>query len=109
VDKAQNRRGAMRRRPRGKPRVECRLGTSGLRPNLAEKLLDLSQTGASLLVKQELSPGVEVEVRLISPGRPKPFQAAALVVRSIPAEDGKHTLSVHFEHPLDYATWQQLT
>jgi PilZ domain len=109
VEERLNRRGTLRRNLRFKPRVECRKGTQGIGRNLAVECLDISQTGASLLVTQELPAETEVEVCLTSHGRPKPVRTAALVIRCIPAEEGKYTLSVRFERPLDYATFQQVT
>jgi PilZ domain-containing protein len=109
VEKALNRRGTSRRPPRGRIKVECHVGTTGLGRNIARQLLDLSRTGARLLVTQELAAEVEVELCVTSYGRPKPLRAPALVVRSQPAEEGLHVLSIHFERPLDFASWQQVT
>lgn len=104
-----NRRGTFRRTPRGKHKVECRLGVTGLGRNIAERLIDISQTGASLIVSRPVDPEAEVELTLNCLGRPRPVRVAAMVVRCTAGEDGKHTLCVHFERPLDYASWQQLT
>src|SRR5256885_2178544 len=49
-----NRRANPRRAPKGSTRVTCRRGSLGLGPNLALSLLDVSETGARLLVKEPL-------------------------------------------------------
>jgi hypothetical protein len=108
-DESINRRSSQRRTPRGMPRMECRRGYLGLGPNLAEKLLDISQTGARFLSTTELPAGVEVEVVVISYGRPKPVKVLGAVVRSQAEADGHWIVSIRFDHYIDYATWQQVT
>ena len=57
-----NRRGAMRKIPRGSVRVECRHGSSGLGKNIVAQFLDLSEGGARLVVTEALALQNEVEV-----------------------------------------------
>jgi hypothetical protein len=109
ADKSVNRRSSSRREPRGKPKVECRRGRLGLGRNLAEKLLDVSQTGARFVSKTELPGASEVEVVIVSMGRPKPVKVLGTVIRSEPNEDGTFNVSIRFDHYIDYATWQQVT
>ena len=49
-----NRRRAARRKPRGYVKLECRKGSIGLGANVGSTLLDVSETGARLVVRQEL-------------------------------------------------------
>src|SRR5438128_2163012 len=58
--KQPNRRHSRRQPPKGSVRAFCRKGTLGLGPNIAVRLLDLSEGGAQLVVSEELQPGQEV-------------------------------------------------
>jgi hypothetical protein len=53
---ASNRRASRRLRPRGKVKVTCRKGTLDLGPNVAVGLLDVSETGCRVMLREALRP-----------------------------------------------------
>src|SRR5205809_965252 len=82
---AVNRRSSLRFRARGGSKSICRKGALGLGANIALALLDVSETGARLRVKEALRPGQEVEVSLQGPGGGRETKMLGQVVWSIPA------------------------
>ena len=62
------RRNSRRRKPRASVRAYLRLGGLDIGPDLALSLLDLSEGGAGLLVKQAIEVGKEVSVGLEGQG-----------------------------------------
>jgi len=103
-----NRRRARRSPVSGHTKVECRKGLLGLGPNLSVKVLDLSETGASLVVKTALHPGDEAELLLSGPSFARPVRCPARVVWSVTLAAGGHALGVNFERPLDAAQRHRL-
>jgi hypothetical protein len=104
-----NRRLAPRRVPRGRPKVSCYTGPCGLGPNVASSLLDVSESGARLLAREELKPGREVEVGLLGVGHLRPVVRAANVVWCVAAAGGGFCVGVRFQKALPYADLQDLT
>ncbi|MBI1916030.1 MAG: PilZ domain-containing protein [Planctomycetes bacterium] len=98
-----NRRANPRRAPKSSTRVTCRRGTLGLGPNLALSLLDVSETGARLLVKEPLATGQEIELGLLAPGALRESTLPALVVWTLETADGAHCAGVQFQKRLSYA------
>lgn len=107
--KVTNRRDSSRRLPRGHIGVELHLGKYGMGPNAADALLDLSQNGACLAVKSEFPLNADVELVLISVCQHRPIRIKTTVIRVDLEPDGRSTVGLHFETPLPYALWQQLT
>src|SRR5262245_51418550 len=66
------RRGFVRKKPKG-ARCRCRRGMMGLGPDLAVALIDLSLSGALLLLKAALEPKQAVVVELFVVAYPKPL------------------------------------
>jgi hypothetical protein len=62
--------------------------TAILSPNLVRSLLDLSKSGARLLVAVPLEEGQEVALVLQEPSQPQPLTIPAVVVWSAAGEDG---------------------
>ena len=77
--------------------------------NLALALLDLTQAGASLLIKSSLEPHQEVELELYSSGYPKHIRVPGSVVWSVAAQEGAYCIGVRFDRYLAYADLQRLT
>ncbi len=103
-----NRRRARRCAVSGLARIECRKGSGGLGRNLAVTTLDLSETGARLVVQAPLAPGEGVEVLLSSPGVAKPFRRLGKVVWSVLLDDGTRAIGVGFDKALSYADLRRL-
>jgi hypothetical protein len=102
------RRGFARKRAKG-ARCRCRKGMMGLGPDLALALLDLSQTGALLLLKVPLELKQPVAVELFSTAYPKPVSVDARVARCTPTPEGTYLVGVRFERNLSYADVHRLT
>jgi hypothetical protein len=103
-----NRRAFARKQPKA-ARCRCRKGIMGLGPDLALALLDLAQSGASLLVKAPLEPKQLVVIELDGVICPKPVSLDAQVVRCDPTPEGAYVVGVRFQRNLPYAELQRLT
>jgi hypothetical protein len=103
-----NRRHSLRRKPRGSVRVECRLGLLGLGRNLASTTLDISDSGARLIVTQALDFDREVEVVLTGYGMNKPIKRSAHTRWQVKLDDGRFCIGLEFQKRLDYRDLQTL-
>jgi PilZ domain len=103
-----NRRRARRCTVSGHAKIECRKGAYGLGRNLAVTTLDLSETGARLIVQAAVAPGEAVELLLSGPGVPKPFRRPGKVVWSVLLPDGSHAIGVALDRHLTYGDLQRL-
>jgi hypothetical protein len=106
---AKNRRRAMRRPPKRISKVACFKGALGLGPNLALEMLDLSERGIRMRVKEPLAPHQQVEIQLSGLSHRKPVKVAAEIVWCVPAADGSCCVGAHFARGLPYADFQLLT
>jgi len=70
--------------------------------NIAAGVLDVSEAGARLLLKEELPVGHEFEVILDSPGS-RSVKILARVIWSVPAADGTFVVGTAFQARLSYA------
>jgi len=70
--------------------------------NLALALLDLSETGASMSVKEAMEPGREVTVGLEGQSHPRPVVCVGNVVWCKPAAGGVFTVGITFQKRLPY-------
>src|SRR5262245_4201424 len=91
-----NRRASRRLPPRGNVRVTCRRGTLDLGPNLAQRMLDVSETGVRLVLKAPLLERQEVYVTLeaMTGGL---VRRTGRVVWSMPAADGAYLVGIRLE------------
>jgi hypothetical protein len=78
-------------------------GTWGLEANIVVALLDLSEDGVQLVVKEPLAVGQEVEVSLAGPFHNRPVKVAARVVWSGAACGGNYHIGARFDRRLPYA------
>src|SRR5262245_66304704 len=109
TEKRANHRVGPRRVPKGGSRAAGRRGALGLGPNIVLKLLDISETGARLLVKEPLKVGQEVEVSLSAPAGFREVKVLARVVWGLATADGAYCVGVQFEKRLAYAALQDLS
>ena len=92
-----------RRRPlKGTTRVHCYDNALGLGRNIAHSLLDVSENGARLLLRQVVAVGEDVEVNLDAPSGAS-ARRVARVVWVVPAEDGLSCVGCEFWTPLPHA------
>jgi hypothetical protein len=103
-----NRRRTRRRSPRGSTRVICFKNALGLGANLALALLDLSETGIRLQLKDPLPENQEVEINLDSLNHRRPLKVLGRVIWCLAAADGSHCAGIQFQRPLAYIDLQAL-
>jgi hypothetical protein len=103
-----NRRRSRRWLASGHVKTECRKGAHGLGRNLAVTTLDLSETGARLLVRAAMAPGEDVEVLLAGVGVARALKRVGKVVWALLLSDGSHAIGVVFDKRLSYAELQRL-
>ena len=97
-----NRRLNRRRPAKHRVKVVCRANAMDLGPNLALAVLDVSETGMRLMVKDLLRPGREVSVSLEGQSIRRPLLRVADVAWCVPAADGAYCLGVSFQKRLSY-------
>ncbi len=103
-----NRRIAIRRKPCGYVQLECRKGSIGLGKNVATMLLDVSETGARLVISLELPAMQQVELIISATGIRNSIKRFGLVRWQLKLDDGTFCIGVEFEKRLDYADVQKL-
>jgi hypothetical protein len=100
---AANRRAGRRLPPRARVKVTCRKGSLDLGPNLAVTLLDISQSGARLVVRGELAVRQEVFLTLEGAASGRQARRLAEVVWCVPVADGASCVGLRLQKPLPYA------
>ena len=103
-----NRRRSQRRRPRNSAKIECRKGAFGMGPNLATGALDISDTGARLIVRQPMELAAEVEIVINAYGINKPIKRMAYIRWQLELAGGGYCIGAEFQKRLDYRDWQNL-
>jgi hypothetical protein len=88
--------------PKGNSKAICRRGLAGLRPNLALAILDVSETGIRLRVRESLEPRQEIEVGLEGLGHARPQINRAEVVWCVATADGDYCIGAQFQRRLNY-------
>jgi hypothetical protein len=81
----------------------------GVSPDLARALLDLSLTGARLLLKEPLEPRQALVLELYHVAHPKEVRVESRVARWAATPEGAYLIGVRFERNLPYAELQRLT
>ncbi len=104
-----NHRRDRRRQARQSVRVTCQKGALGLGPNLALALLDLSENGARLMVKEALAPGQEVELGFLGPCHSRPLRHLASVIWCVPTADNTFCVGARLEKSVSWADLQSLS
>ncbi|MBM3993398.1 MAG: PilZ domain-containing protein [Planctomycetes bacterium] len=108
IQKQINRRRSERRKPRRTVKIECRKGSLGLGANLSSELLDVSDTGARLIIVDELARLDEVELIINGYGMNRPIKRMASVRWIVKMEDGRFCIGAEFQKRLEYRDWQNL-
>ena len=106
--KQANRRRSQRRRARTTVKVHCRKGSHGLGPDLASKVLDISDTGARLIITQSLEVMAEVEIIINGYGMKEPIKRLGNVRWQVKLESGQFCVGIEFQKSLVYRDWQNL-
>ena len=100
-----NLRRARRQTPKRGTRVRVYANALGLGANIGVKVLDVSETGVRLLLKQALLPGSEFELDLESVGT-RAVKLHADVVWCVESADGHFVIGASFQKPLSYLDLQ---
>lgn len=108
MSKPKNRRSSRRLPPRGKGKATCRKGALDLGVNLAVGVLDLSETGARLLLKEGLPVGQEVSITLETPASGLRLLRLANIIWSIRTADGAIAVGVRFQKHVRFAELDHL-
>lgn len=101
-----NKRLSRRQAPKGSTKAVAYPNWLGLGANIALAVLDVSETGIRLLVR-ELPRNGEFEINLESIAH-RPVKTLAQVVWSCPTADGNFVLGARFDKSLPYAALQAL-
>jgi hypothetical protein len=104
-----NRRSTPRRKAKVKVKVRCFRGIMEAGPNLAVKILDVSQTGVRLILNAALEREKDVVVILEGPLQLRPFRVTGRVTWSVPAEDGTHCTGIRLDRYFTYQDLQYLS
>lgn len=97
-----NRRRSLRRTARRSGKAICYKGPHDMGPDLALSLVDVSETGALLMVKATLERDQEVTLILDSPCFRRPTKFSGTVAWCMPFKPGAYCLGVQFRTSLNY-------
>jgi hypothetical protein len=96
-----NHRRHRRQLPKGSTKARAYRNHLGLGPNIAVAVLDVSESGVRLLLKEDLPIGREFEVELESIAH-KAVKLHAEVIWSLATADGKYCVGSRFTKDIDY-------
>jgi hypothetical protein len=103
-----NQRRCRRQVPKGSTKIRACNNALGLGKNIAVAVLDISETGIRLLLKQPLKVGKEFEVILEGPGTHE-VKLLARVIWTVETSDGQHCIGASFAKPIGYSDLQALS
>lgn len=106
--KTPNRRRSLRHPARRTTKVACYRGSLGLGKNIAIAVLDVSETGACLVLNTSLQLHEEVEVHLTGATHKAPVKVLAEVIWSVEMKDGQYCTGVAFRKPVAYRDVQAM-
>ena len=102
--------GPVARHPRRHLGVTCRRGTTGLGPNLAVDLVDLTEDRLKVRLTAPVPVGEDVEAELTPPGNGKSIRLRGVVTACRPSRDGKASVAkVALRHRLTFRQLADLT
>ncbi len=104
----QNLRRSRRGAARGNLKLQCRKGALGLGPNLAASVLDVSDSGARLVLTQSLEISTEVEIIVIGYGMKGTIKRLGNVRWQVKLESGQFCVGIEFQKSLKYIDWQMI-
>jgi len=105
---SKNRRSAVRKRPRGLVKIDCRkCGTCS--PNIVDVMWDLSQTGICLVSHVPIAVHDELEIAINSTSINQEIKLLGKVIWVDPLDNNKFSMGVRFHDPLPYAMVGQLS
>ena len=96
------RRYSPRRLPWGRVKATCRRSGPDADTDLAAALLDVSEAGVRMIVKDALKPGSEVSVSLQGQANTRPVLRTGKVAWSLPTTDGAYCVGIGFHKRLTH-------
>lgn len=99
----QNRRITPRREARRSVKVECRKGTLGLGKDIGDSILDVSEDGVRVMLKDQLPIKQEVEVVMYPEGARQAIKRVAEVVWVVKVDDKRYCAGLRFQKRVPYA------
>jgi hypothetical protein len=103
-----NRRLDRRANVRPSVKVICRKGTLDLGANIAIAVLDVSETGVRLIVKERLTANQELSISLEPAHSRAAVRRIANVAWCVESSDEKFVVGAHFDKRMPYSEWQKL-
>lgn len=100
---ARNRRITQRREARRSVRVECRKGTMGLGKDFGDMILDVSEDGVRIMLKEELPLKQEVEVVMYPEGSRQAIKRLGNVVWIVKVEEKRFCAGLKFQKRMPFA------
>jgi hypothetical protein len=97
-----NKRRCRRQVPKRSAKAMAYRNALGVGSNIAAGILDVSETGARLLLNEQLRDGHEFEVDFETMGA-RPIKTVATVIWTVAAADGRFVTGVSFAKALKYA------
>ena len=97
-----NMRRALRKEPKSSTKLKVYRNTVGLGANIGVRALDLSETGARMVLKEALPVGHDFAIEIEGPSG-KPFKATAQIRWIVKAEDGTYITGATFDKSVGYA------
>ncbi len=104
-----DKRRSRRRLPKGRVKAYLRLSGLDMGQNVCLSLIDLSETGACMVVKEAVQTGREVTAGLEGQSHSRPVKCVGIVAWCKPAEGGAFTVGVTFQKHLPYSVYLDLT
>src|SRR5689334_14499338 len=101
-----NQRRSRRKPPKGSTRVRAYRNALGLGPNIGVGVLDVSETGVRLVLKEALPVHQEFEIHLETVAGSKSVKVLAKVVWTVEMADGNHCVGAQLAKQLNYADFQ---
>jgi hypothetical protein len=102
-------RGSPRRSASAQVRVTCQKKGTEAGTGIVTAALDLSETGARLLVPMRLEPGEEIVLGIEGPAYETPLKLPGVVVWSIEVARGRYAVGVRLESQIGGDAVEQLT
>ena len=104
----QNRRSSTRLAAKPSSRVLVRKGTLDIGPNLALKLLDVSERGIRLVLQVPVVQGQDVSIALESVAHGRPIKCRGRVVWVVETAEEEFCTGIRLDKPLEYRDLQLL-
>jgi len=104
-----NRRINFRRKAKSCVKACCRRGSLDLGPNIGVGLLDLSETGVRLVLREQVLLHHEVSVTLEGPHSRQPLKRIGRVMWCLETAEKNFVAGVQFDKRLPYGEWTRMT